>query len=387
MAMTGDVAYSLAKKYTDKTLDGSGALKGEKGDKGEPGNTYTPIIGTVKTIESDEPATASVYINTNTLEATFDFSIPKGEAGQPGTTDHNELLNKSTPNQHPIKAISGLQDELTSLSEGIANRYTKSETDSKITEKVSEIVAGAPSDFDTLKEMSDWLTEHEDSAAEMNSEIQKNKADINTLKSGKVDKVSGKSLISDAEITRIAGVDNYDDSSLKNDIAINKTTLGMQCKNLLKSEAATETKNGVTFTVNTDGKITINGTCTAEYNYYCGEVKKPGKYIINGYPEDAVFDNYRIMGRITKSDNTETWFGAEFEQPITINETNLSVKIYIKVKPNVAYENVVISPMMRYADVIDSTYEAYKASLQEQINTLVSRIAALETVAGTVAEE
>lgn len=49
--------------------------------------------------------------------------------------------------------------------------YTKEETDAAITAKVSEIVADAPEDFDTLKEMSDWLTEHSDSAATMNTKI------------------------------------------------------------------------------------------------------------------------------------------------------------------------------------------------------------------------
>lgn len=52
--------------------------------------------------------------------------------------------------------------------------YSKDETDSAITAKVAEIVAGAPEEFDTLKEMSDWLTEHSGSAAEMNTAIQTN---------------------------------------------------------------------------------------------------------------------------------------------------------------------------------------------------------------------
>ena len=57
--------------------------------------------------------------------------------------------------------------------------YNKTEADKVITEKVAEIVAGAPEGFDTLKEMSDWLIEHEDSAAAMNTAIQKNTTDIN----------------------------------------------------------------------------------------------------------------------------------------------------------------------------------------------------------------
>lgn len=56
----------------------------------------------------------------------------------------------------------------------MSDYYTKAETDSRITSKVAEIVADAPEDFDTLKEMSDWISSHEDSAAAMNSAIQAN---------------------------------------------------------------------------------------------------------------------------------------------------------------------------------------------------------------------
>ena len=50
--------------------------------------------------------------------------------------------------------------------------YTKSETDSAISSGIAKIVANAPTDFDTLKEMSDWISTHEDSAAAMNTAIQ-----------------------------------------------------------------------------------------------------------------------------------------------------------------------------------------------------------------------
>lgn len=62
-----------------------------------------------------------------------------------------------------------------------ADVYTKSETDTKITEKVAEIVAGAPADFDTLKEMSDWIANHEGSAAAMNAAINTNSTNISNL--------------------------------------------------------------------------------------------------------------------------------------------------------------------------------------------------------------
>ena len=51
----------------------------------------------------------------------------------------------------------------------------------EITTKIAEIVAEAPEDLDTLKEISDWISTHEDSASAMNSDIIKNQSDINEL--------------------------------------------------------------------------------------------------------------------------------------------------------------------------------------------------------------
>lgn len=57
-----------------------------------------------------------------------------------------------------------------------------------VSDGIAEVVAGAPESFDTLKEMSDWISAHSDSAAEMNSQIQTNAAHIETLKDDKADK-------------------------------------------------------------------------------------------------------------------------------------------------------------------------------------------------------
>ena len=87
------------------------------------------------------------------------------------------------------------------------NYYTKDETDYEITEKVAEIVADAPQDFNTLKEISDWIAGHEDSAAAMNSAIRENTLAI----AGKVDKVTGKGLSTEdytsAEKTKLSGIE------------------------------------------------------------------------------------------------------------------------------------------------------------------------------------
>ncbi|MBR1457767.1 MAG: hypothetical protein IJ595_00105 [Oscillospiraceae bacterium] len=59
--------------------------------------------------------------------------------------------------------------------------YTKAETDRHISDEVARIVSDAPEDFDTLRELSDWIATHEESAAAMNSAIQANTAGVAAL--------------------------------------------------------------------------------------------------------------------------------------------------------------------------------------------------------------
>lgn len=47
-----------------------------------------------------------------------------------------------------------------------------------VSDGIAKVVAGAPEDFDTLKEMSDWISSHESSASAMNTQIQNNKEAI-----------------------------------------------------------------------------------------------------------------------------------------------------------------------------------------------------------------
>lgn len=67
-----------------------------------------------------------------------------------------------------------------SSSEG-GGGITRDEVNEIVTDKIAEVVANAPEDFDTLREIADWIDGHEDSAAAMNSEIKANAADISDI--------------------------------------------------------------------------------------------------------------------------------------------------------------------------------------------------------------
>lgn len=55
--------------------------------------------------------------------------------------------------------------------------------DKKVADAIAKIVADAPEAYDTLKEISDWISTHTTDAAAMNSQINTNKDDIANLKS------------------------------------------------------------------------------------------------------------------------------------------------------------------------------------------------------------
>lgn len=84
----------------------------------------------------------------------------------------NVIAAKATKEE--LNAISG---KVTTLVGSDANKSVRAIS----AEEVAKIVAGAPEDFNTLKEMADWLASHETDVTKMNSAIQKNKTDIESI--------------------------------------------------------------------------------------------------------------------------------------------------------------------------------------------------------------
>ena len=111
-----------------------------------------------------------------------------------------------------------------------------------IPSKVSELendsnyLSSIPEEYvtDTELEAKGYLTEHQDI-------------------SGKVDKVEGKSLISDAEITRLATVDNYDDTGIRAELAKKADTTSIPSKvSELTNDSNYQTAEQVNSTVTTE---------------------------------------------------------------------------------------------------------------------------------------
>ena len=150
----------------------------------------------------------------------------------------------------------------------------------------------------------------------------------------------------------------------KSDIAINRTTLGTQCKNLLKNTAVTTTKSGITFTVNDDKSITVNGTATATAQLVVGTITKDGNYILTGCPSGGSASTYmlslaylNVSGTTTYGDETGSGRSVVFD-----SEKYSRINVRIQINKGVTVSNKTFYPMLRDADVTDSNYEPYQPS-------------------------
>ena len=89
----------------------------------------------------------------------------------------NGNIKTSAYDDTAIKAlIKGNTDAISTLNGTGAGSISQAVADG-----IATVVANAPDSFDTSKEISDWITEHADSAAAMNSQINTNKDDIAAL--------------------------------------------------------------------------------------------------------------------------------------------------------------------------------------------------------------
>lgn len=129
-------------------------------------------------------------------------------------------------------------------------------------------------------------------------------------------------------------------------------------KNLLENTATTQTINGITFTVNSDGSVTANGTATAVAQMSLGKVTIENTDVIlsdgvvRGSSAFSFVHGYKngvATYTVASTSNGECKF--------TNNYDELLYGIYIK--EGQTLNNVVFYPMIRLASITDDTYEPY----------------------------
>ena len=221
-----------------------------------------------------------------------------------------------------------------------------------------------------------------DAAVDMLLEVY-TREEIDGLLAQKVTAVPGSGLITDEEREKLAVLENYDDSEVKSQTALNRSTLGYQRKNLLKNAAVSQTIRGMTFTVNKDGSVTANGTATATADISIS-TKSPilnGDYTLTCCPAGGSADSYRTIARIYDSeDNPLTATLIDTGEGLTVTGSDDSyINVIIRISSGVTAENLTFRPMLRCAEITDDTYEPYKPSVEERLAALEAVIAGGES--------
>ena len=150
-------------------------------------------------------------------------------------------------------------------------------------------------------------------------------------------------------------------------------------KNLLKNTMASQTINGVTFTVNSDKSVTVNGTVTDSARLMLGAVELSAgeQYTMTGCPSGGSNDTYRLDPRRTNGSVVvsfiDTGNGSTY-----IPEADIKLNIYIYIQSGNVLDNLTFYPMLRKADITDDTYEPYIESTEIDV-----ALPELPTLAGT----
>lgn len=173
-----------------------------------PDDSYndTAITGRVSALEALVGDTAVATQIATAISALADVYDTKGAAAQALTDAKAYADGKDAAIAAAKSAADAAQDDVDALTADVQantsaiatlNGTGAGSVQKQVADAVAQIVADAPEAYDTLKEISDWISSHAGDASEMNSAIQQNAADIGELETavaGKVDKVSGKQL-------------------------------------------------------------------------------------------------------------------------------------------------------------------------------------------------
>ena len=248
--------------------------------------------GVVKGIPVDD---ALSEISTNPLQNKVIAGELKSIKSKIGT-DESAIKQNTSNITSNTKRIEANETAISTLN-GTGNGSVKK----AVSDGIAKVVAGAPEDFDTLKEMSDWISTHETSASAMNSAIKDNKSAITALQIGKADKTEIPIVPTNvSEFTNDAGylTEHQDISNLvvkeegkglsSNDYTSEeKTKLGgvgtSQGRNLIPYPLTNRITNGITYTVQSDGSVLANGTASAENNAYYNFAYKTLKFDDTSY--------------------------------------------------------------------------------------------------------
>lgn len=168
---------------------------------------------------------AETYATKNELKAVSDLvgALPEDATATTVVGYVDEKVAATEYDDTEVKA--GIQANTTAIA--TLNGTGEGSVDKKVADAVAAIVADAPEAYDTLKEISDWISSHAKDASAMNSQINTNKTDISALKAlvGTLPETAEAQTVVDY-ISEVVGVEIGKLGDLAHKNAVAKTDLG-----------------------------------------------------------------------------------------------------------------------------------------------------------------
>ena len=147
-------------------------------------------------------------------------------------------------------------------------------------------------------------------------------------------------------------------------------------KNLLENTATSQTINGLTFTVNTDGSVTCNGRREQTSTFFTiANVTTSGEIILSGCPSGGSSASFAMRAFSATVSNPRVYYDIGDSCMLNTPDT---YNIDIRIQSNYACDNLTFYPMIRKADIEDDTYEPYIENTDLDVT-----LPALPTLSGT----
>lgn len=162
-----------------------------------------------------------------------------------------------------------------------------------------------------------------------------------------------------------------------------RDTVGRVGKNLMVYPyyEGTEEEQGVTFTDNGDGTITLSGTSSASAYHFIERDSslflEAGDYILSGGILNAWLYLYTNSGtEITHTTNSDT------SVKVTIPSDGY-YRVSLVIPASKTFSDVTCYPMIRRAEVVDDTYESYYPPIEDEIEKLKIQLSVMPTASAT----
>ena len=161
----------------------------------------------------------------------------------------------------------------------------------------------------------------------------------------------------------LGGLNDYS-HAIADNLAANENVYGS--KNLLPYPYFDTTKsaNGLTFTDNGDGSVTVSGTASANTSFlFAVAIKlRDGDYLLSGCPSGGSISGFHLYLEYQKTDSTyvtayDTGDGKKFNVS-NLSSGGIQVNIYVE-SGTVISTPITFYPMLRDARIVDDTFVPY----------------------------